>query len=59
MHVLVGPKQMTQTVGSFYKKKLLTQGAEKVNQVLKRQKALAAVEAATKKQAANKLGRST
>ena len=50
---------MTQTVGSFYKKKLLTQGAEKVNQVLKWQKALAAVEAATKKQAANKLGRST
>ena len=41
------------------KKKLLTQGAEKANQVLKRQKALAAVEAATKKQAANKLGRST
>ena len=57
MHV--GPKQITQTVGSFYKKKLLTQGAEKANQVLKWQKALAAVEAATKKQAANKLGRST
>ena len=50
---------MTQTVGLFYKKKLLTQGAEKANQVLKRQKALAAVEAATKKQAADKLGRST
>ena len=49
MHVLVGLKQMTQTVGSFYKKKLLTQGAEKANQVLKWQKALAAVEAATKK----------
>ena len=48
MHVLVGPKQMTQTVSLFYKKKLLTQGAEKVNQVLKWQKALAAVEAATK-----------
>ena len=48
MHVLVGPKQMTQTVGSFYKKKVLTQGAEKANQVLKQQKALAAVEAATK-----------
>ena len=59
MHVLIGPKQMTQTVGLFYKKKLLTQGAEKVNQVLKWQKTLAAVEAATKKQAANKLGRST
>ena len=59
MHVLVGLKQMTQTVGSFYKNKLFTQGAEKVNQVLKWQKALAAVEAATKKQAANKLGRST
>ena len=59
MHVLVGPKQMTQSVGSFYKKNLLTQGAEKVNQVLKQQKALAAVEAATKKQAENKLGSST
>ena len=47
---------MTQSVGSFYKKKLFTQGAEKANQVLKRQKALAAVEAATKKQTANKIG---
>ena len=35
MHVLVGLKQMTQTVGLFYKKKLLTQGAETANQVLK------------------------
>ena len=35
MHVLVGPKQMTQTVGSFYKNQLLTQEAEKANQVLK------------------------
>ena len=56
MHVLVGSKQMTQSVGSFYNKKLLTQGVEKANQVVKRQKALAAVEAATKKQAANQLG---
>ena len=47
---------MTQSVGSFYNKKLLTQGVEKANQVVKRQKALAAVEAATKKQAANQLG---
>ena len=48
---------MTRSVGSFYKKNLLTQGAEKVNQVLKRQKAIAAVEAVTKKQTANQLGR--
>ena len=47
---------MTQSVGSFYNKKLLTQGVEKVNQVVKQQKALAAVEAATKKQAVNQLG---
>ena len=40
---------MTRSVNSFYKKKLLTQGGEKVNQVLKCQKAIAAVEAVTKK----------
>ena len=45
---------MTQSVSSFYKKKLLTQGGEKANQV---QKAIAAVEAVTKKQTANQLGR--
>ena len=48
---------MTRSVGLFYKKNLLTQGAEKANQVLKRQKAIAAVEAVTKKQTANQLGR--
>ena len=32
---------MTRSVSSFYKKKLLTQGGEKTNQVLKRQKAIA------------------
>ena len=48
---------MTRSVSSFYKKKLLTQGGEKVNQVLKRQKAVAAVEAVTKEQRANQLGR--
>ena len=42
------------SVGSFYKKKTLTKGIDKVNQVLKRQKA---IEEATKKQAANKIGR--
>ena len=45
------------SVGSFYKKKTLTKGIDKANQVLKRQKALAAIEEATKKQAANKIGR--
>ena len=45
------------SVGSFYKRKTLTKGIDKVNQVLKRQKALAAIEEATKKQAANKIGR--
>ena len=45
------------SVGSFYKKKTLTKGIDKANQVLKRQKALAAIEEATKKQAANKKGR--
>ena len=45
------------SVGLFYKKKTLTKGIDKVNQVLKRQKALAAIEEATKKQAANKIGR--
>ena len=38
------------SVGSFYKKKTLTKGIDKANQVLKRQKALAAIEEATKKQ---------
>ena len=42
------------SVGSFYKKKTLTKGIDKV---LKQQKALAAIEEATKKQAANKIGR--
>ena len=37
------------SIGSFYKKKTLTKGIDKVNQVLKRQKALAAIEEATKK----------
>ena len=55
--IFVGQKGMTRSVGSFYKKNLLTQGAEKANQVLKRQKAIAAVEAVTKKQTANQLGR--
>ena len=45
------------SIGSFYKKKTLTKGIDKANQVLKRQKALAAIEEATKKQAANKIGR--
>ena len=45
------------SIGSFYKKKTLTKGIDKVNQVLKWQKALAAIEEATKKQAANKIGR--
>ena len=45
------------SVGSFYKKKTLTKGIDKANQVLKRQKALAVIEEATKKQAANKIGR--
>ena len=45
------------SVGSFYKKKTLTKGIDKANQVLKWQKALAAIEEATKKQAANKIGR--
>ena len=40
------------SVGLFYKKKTLTKGFDKVNQ-----KALAAIEQATKKQAANKIGR--
>ena len=44
-------------VGSFYKKKTLTKGIDKANQVLKQQKALAAIEEATKKQAANEIGR--
>ena len=44
------------SVGSFYKKKMITQGEHKVNQVLKHVKALAAVEAATRKQAQNNIG---
>ena len=48
---------MTRSVSSFYKKKLLTQGGEKANQVLKCQKAIAAVEAVTKTQTASQLGR--
>ena len=44
------------SIGSFYKKKTLTKGIDKANQVLKWQKALAAIEEATKKQAANKIG---
>ena len=52
---IVGQKPMS--VGSFYKKKTLTKGIDKANQVLKWQKALAAIEEATKKQAANKIGR--
>ena len=43
------------SVGSFYKTKTLTQGLEKVNQVLKWQKALATVKAATRKQAQNNI----
>ena len=42
-------------VGSFYKKQTST-ALEKANQVLKQQKALAAVEAATRKQAQNNIG---
>ena len=45
------------SVGLFYKKKTITKGIDKVNQVLKQQKALAAIEQATKKQAANEIGR--
>lgn len=48
---------MTQNVTSFYKKKLISKGLDKANQVVKRQKALAAVELATAKQATNKNGR--
>ena len=44
------------SVGSFYKKKMITQGKYKANQVLKCVKALAAVEAATIKQAQNNIG---
>ena len=36
------------SVGLFYKKKTLTKGIDKANQVLKWQKALAAIEEATK-----------
>ena len=44
------------SVGSFYKKKMINQGEHKANQVLKHVKALAAVEAATRKQAQNNIG---
>ena len=44
------------SVGSFYKKKMINQGEHKVNQVLKCVKALAAVEAVTRKQAQNNIG---
>ena len=44
------------SVGSFYKKKMINQGEHKANQVLKRVKALAAVEAATREQAQNNIG---
>ena len=44
------------SVGSFYRKKIINQGEHKVNQVLKCVEALAAVEAATRKQAQNKIG---
>ena len=41
---------MTQKVGSFYNKSLLTRGTEKATQVIKRQKAKAAIDKITKKQ---------
>ena len=44
------------SVGSFYKKKMITQGEHEANQVLKHVKALATVEAATRKQAQNNIG---
>ena len=44
------------SVGSFCKKKMITQGEHKASQVLKCVKALAAVEAATRKQAQNNIG---
>ena len=45
------------SVGLFYKKKTLTKGIDNANQVLKWQKSLTAIEQATKKQAAIKIGR--
>ena len=48
---------MKRSVKSFYNKSLMTRGIEKVNQVLKRQKAKAEIEKALQKKAENKMGK--